>query len=49
MIALANATFFWFAASQITTTAEYAKDYAGALKKVIEKKHPREKEYRRKK
>lgn len=35
--------------SQITTTAEYAKDYAGALKKVIGKKHPREKEYRRKK
>ena len=31
--------------SQITTTAEYAKDCAGA----IEKKHPREKEYRRKK
>jgi len=31
--------------SQITTTAQYAKDCAGA----IEKKHPREKEYRRKK
>ena len=35
--------------SQITTTAEYAKVYIGDLKKVIEKKHPREKQYRRKK
>ncbi len=35
--------------SQITTTAEYAKVYAGDLKKVIEKKHPRENLYRRKK
>lgn len=33
---------------QITTTAEYAKVY-GDLKKVIEKKHPREKLHRRKK
>lgn len=35
--------------SQITTTAEYVKVYIGDLKKVVEKKHPREKQYRRKK
>jgi site-specific recombinase XerD len=35
--------------SQITTTAEYVKVVIGDLKKVIERKHPREKQYRRKK
>jgi integrase/recombinase XerD len=35
--------------SQITTTAEYVKVAIGDLKKVVEKKHPREKQYRRKK
>ena len=35
--------------SQITTTADYVKVYIGDLKKVVEKKHPREKQYRRKK
>ena len=35
--------------SQITTTAEYVKVAIGDLKKVVERKHPREKQYRRKK
>ena len=35
--------------SQVTTTADYVKVYIGDLKKVIENKHPREKQYRRKK
>jgi integrase/recombinase XerD len=35
--------------SQITTTAEYVKVVIGDLKKVVERKHPREKQYRRKK
>ena len=35
--------------SQITTTAEYVKVCMGDLKKVVAKKHPREKQYRRKK
>lgn len=35
--------------SQLTTTAQYAKVYIGDLKKVVETKHPREKQYRRKK
>jgi integrase/recombinase XerD len=35
--------------SQISTTAEYVKVAIGDLKKVVEKKHPREKQYRRKK
>ena len=35
--------------SQITTTAEYVKVYIGDLKNVVDKKHLREKQYRRKK
>jgi site-specific recombinase XerD len=35
--------------SQITTTAQYVKVVIGDLKKVVERKHPREKQYRRKK
>lgn len=35
--------------SQITATAQYAKVYIGDLKKIVETKHPREKQYRRKK
>jgi integrase/recombinase XerD len=35
--------------SQISTTAEYVKVAIGDLKKVVEKKHPREKQYRRRK
>jgi integrase/recombinase XerD len=35
--------------SQITTTAQYVKVVIGDLKTVVERKHPREKQYRRKK
>ena len=35
--------------SSITTTAQYVKVVTDDRKKVIEKKHPRERQYRRKK
>jgi len=34
---------------QINTTAQYVKVAIGDVKKVVERKHPREKQYRRKK